>query len=376
MTRALVIGGGPSGASLALLLAQAGREVTLLERDAGPADKVCGEFLSREAALYLTFLGLDLTALGAVPIGAVRLVTRHGVAAAALPFAALSLSRRVLDEALLTRAAGQGALLRRGAAVQALTRSNAGWSARLADGTSLEGRVAFLATGKHDVRGWRRPPGVQRDLVAFKLHWRLSPVQAAQLAGNVELVLFDGGYAGLQPVEGGRANLCLVVRRQRLARLSRWGELLAAIRAESGHLDARLSGATPCATRPLSLSAIPYGYVRQRADGVFRLGDQAAVIPSFSGDGMSIALHSGRLAASTYLGGGDAAAFQQLFAQDVTAQVMLATGLSLGLVRSRAQRVLGAAARLLPGLLSAVAGHTRVPDAALARAGLGPLFSQ
>jgi flavin-dependent dehydrogenase len=371
MTRALVIGGGPAGASLAVLLSQAGREVTLAEREAGPADKVCGEFLSREAALYLSSLGLDLAALGAVPIGAVRLATRSGVAVAALPFAALSLSRRALDDALLQRAAGLGAVIRRGAAVQALARSSRGWSARLADGSSLEGSAVFLATGKHDLRGWKRPPGLQGDLVAFKQYWRLSPAQSAQLSGHVELILFEGGYAGLQLVEGGRANLCLVVRRQRLSAVGRWDELLAAIRAECPHLDARLSAGVPCATRPLSLSAIPYGHVRRGSEGVFRLGDQAAVIPSFSGDGMSIALHSGRLAARTYLGGGDARAFQRLLARDVTAQVMLATALSLGLVRRPAQRVLGAAARLLPGLLSAVAGHTRVPDEALARAGLG-----
>ena len=43
------------------------------------------------------------------------------------------------------------------------------------------GHAAFLATGKHDLRGRKRPPGLQDDLVAFKQHWRLSPGQAAEL---------------------------------------------------------------------------------------------------------------------------------------------------------------------------------------------------
>ena len=43
---AIVIGGGPGGATAALLLAQAGWSVGLLERKVFPRRKVCGEYLS------------------------------------------------------------------------------------------------------------------------------------------------------------------------------------------------------------------------------------------------------------------------------------------------------------------------------------------
>ncbi|MCE9573107.1 MAG: FAD-dependent monooxygenase [Deltaproteobacteria bacterium] len=367
---ALVVGAGPAGAALAIRLALAGREVALLEREAGPVDKVCGEFLSHEAGRYLAALGLDLPALGAVAIDAVRLCTRDRVATVALPFAAQSLSRRVLDEALLRRATAAGAMVRRDAKVVALARACGGWSATLARGRSVGAETVFLATGKHDLRGYKRPPGRQDDLVAFKLHWRLALAQTAALARHVELVLFEGGYAGLQPVEEGRANLCLLIRQRRLEQLGqRWDRLLAALRADSPHLDARLAGAEPCWARPLALAAIPYGHVQRRADGPWRLGDQAAVIPSFSGDGMSIALHSAALAARTYLAGGDADGYQRQLARDVARQVMLSTVLSQGLVRPAAQAALGAAARVWPGLMATVAAHTRVSAAALARVG-------
>ncbi len=368
MTDVLVVGGGPAGASVATRLAATGREVVLLERSKGPVDKVCGEFLSGEAVASLTSLGLDPRALGAVAIETVRLCVGDRVTSIPLPFHAISLSRRVLDEAMLDRAAAAGATIRRGMKVNALSRSGAVWTARMPDGVEVAGRNVFLATGKHDLRSHRRPSGASDDLVAFKLHWQLTPKQMAELDGHVELVLFKGGYAGLQLIESGRANLGLVVRRRRLHALgNRWDRLLEAIRSESAQLDARLTDAIPCSKRPLALSAIPYGYVLDHADGLWRLGDQAAVIPSFTGDGMSIALHSADLAASTYLRGGTAYQYQERLAQDVGQLVRRAMILSRGLLRRPGQLTLSMAARMWPRLMVGLATHTRIPDRALAR---------
>jgi flavin-dependent dehydrogenase len=181
-------------------------------------------------------------------------------------------------------------------------------------------------------------------------------------------VLFEGGYAGLSLVEGEVANLCLLVRRHRLAQVGhQWDGLLAALRLESPHLRERLGGGEPCWPRPLALSFIPYGYVRRRSDAVWYLGDQAAVIPSFAGDGMSIALHSAKVAAASYLGGRTADSFQQTLASDVARQVLLSTALSHGLVRRSGQWALSVAARTIPGLMTLVASRTRLPPALLGR---------
>jgi flavin-dependent dehydrogenase len=370
---AVVIGGGPAGAAVAARLGRAGADVVLLEREPGPADKVCGEFLSREASLYLESLGVDLEALGAVPIDTVRLCDRSHVTTVPLPFSAVSLSRRILDEALLERAVASGANVKRGTSVTQLARAGARWNVGIAGGTRIETDAVFLATGKHDLRGHKRPAGLQNDLIAFKLHWHLAPRQTSKLERHVELILFDGGYAGLQPIEGGRANLCLVVRRRRFRSLEqRWDKLLAALLAESPQLRERLTDATPCWERPLAISTIPYGYVQRHASehGLWRLGDQAAVIPSFSGDGMSIALHSAELAASMYLEGRSADAYQTRLSHDVRGQVLFSTAVSHGLVRRAGQIALSTAARLWPSIVSKVASHTRVSDAALARTAL------
>ena len=76
----LIAGGGLAGAAAACHL---GPLATLVERDAAPADKICGEFISWEANAALRELGIDTAALGAAPITAVRLI--HGRTAARSP---------------------------------------------------------------------------------------------------------------------------------------------------------------------------------------------------------------------------------------------------------------------------------------------------
>jgi flavin-dependent dehydrogenase len=368
---ALIVGGGPAGAALATLLARAGRRVTLLERESGPHDKVCGEFISGEAATALGRLGLDLAALGATPIDRVRLARGGHIAETPLPFRAQSLSRRRLDHALLVAAETAGARVLSGAKVKALERTAGGWRAQTDDGRTAGGAQAFLATGKHELKGFTGRKGLHNDLIAFKLHWRLAPVQAAALNGAVELALFSGGYAGLEPIEDGKANLCLVVRRARYATLGDWTALLAAARADCALLDRRLDGAKPLWAKPLAIAAIPYGHVNRLGDGLWRLGDQAAVIPSFAGDGMAIALHSAALAAQVYLGGGQASDYGRRLSRELGPRVTGAAWLSQAMVRAPGQAAIMAVTAIEPRLMAAAARLTRVPDAAIRRAAAG-----
>lgn len=362
----LIIGGGLAGSAAAIRLARAGRDVVMIERALQAQHKVCGEFLSREALNYLELLGLKAASFGAVPIGAVRLACNGRVREAELPFRALSLTRRRLDEELLRLAADAGARILRGCAVQALEREGIRWHTTVDGAESVLADAVFLATGKHDLRGRARPRGKQPDLVAFKMYWRLAPAQAAALEGYVELMLYRGGYAGLQPVEDGAANLCCLVQRKELQRLGgRWEQLLAAMQSQCGLLQERLQGAEVLLEKPLAVSAIPYGYVRAASDGVWALGDQAAVIPSFTGDGMSIALHSGCLAAAMYLRGESAEQFQKKLCRELSGQVALATIVSQGLMWPPSRRMFAAAVGAWPRVLSVVARETRIEEAAM-----------
>jgi flavin-dependent dehydrogenase len=359
----LVIGGGVAGSAVAAHLARAGRHVVLVERRKAAHDKVCGEFISGEAAHYLRDLDIDLEALGAVRISRVRIYTCQRMVSAELRFPAFSISRRVLDEAILRKASSCGAELHRGHFARSLRPFGRQWIVDLDSSRELSGSEPFLATGKHDLRGWKRPPGIQNDLIAFKMHWRLSVDQVGALTSCVELFIFPGGYAGLSLVENGIANLCLVIRKPYFARLGNvWDALLTSLRAEFWPLFEKLAGAEPRSDRPLAIASIPYGYVQKRTIGPWCIGDQAAVISSFSGDGIAIALHSARLGAEYYLAGKSNSEFQTRLARDVTGQVRRATLISRMLVHRWGQGVMMGAARLAPRLIGDIADLTRIPS--------------
>lgn len=355
----LIIGGGPAGAAAAARLAGAGRSVVVLEREGRAHDKVCGEFLSAAAVGRLDRLGIDPMALGAAPLDRLAVCIGARRMETPLPFRALSLSRRILDEALLARAAEAGAEVRRPARIVRLEGGPGAWRALAADSQAYEADAAMLATGKHDLRGFPRPAEGQRDLVGFKLH-----LPAERLERTVELHLFEGGYAGLEPVEGGRANLCLVVRKAALGATGGWAGLAAHLKRACPQLAPWLADAE--GLRPLAVSGMPYGHVRARAaEGLWRLGDQAAVIPSFAGEGLSIALASAEFAARTLIAGGGPDAYQQAFARRVGKRVKGATMLSRLLVSGPGGAVaagLAGAPEIAGVLARSIARVTRTSD--------------
>jgi flavin-dependent dehydrogenase len=356
-----------------LRLAAAGRDVTLLERERTAHHKVCGEFLSREAVALLTQAGVNPRDLGAEEIRCVRLASRRHGGEATLPVTALSLSRCVLDEALLARAAQQGCQVERGAFVESLETRDGLWHAHLRGGESWSTPAVFLANGKHDLRGHERDPGPQGDLIGFKLHWRLTPQQTEELRGFIELYLFSGGYGGLSLVENGVANLCLVIRRPALRKIGGWPELLAAIQNEIPHIAQRLQGATALWERPLAVSSIPYGHLAELPSCLWRVGDQAAVIPSFTGDGMSIALHSANLAVQMYLTGASADRYHKALYAHLSRSMRLATALSRAMVTGAGRTLAPIGLSIFPGALKWIARSTRIPEKALREAGAEPV---
>jgi flavin-dependent dehydrogenase len=338
--------------------------VRLIERTSGPTDKVCGDFLSTGAISALTALGIDARTLGAEAIRTLRLIHRDSAAETSLPFPAMSLTRRTLDEALLRHAASRGAGLLRGATVRRLDSTPAGFAVHTAEHGPIPASAVFLATGKHDVRGMARPRRGGEPL-GLKMYYTLAPTQQQALRGCIELVLFQGGYAGLQMVEHDRAVLCLLTSAARYRRVgTNWNELLDSLGADAPHLHERLNGAAACLDRPLAIAGIPYGHLhrpdRAAPPGLFRLGDQACVIPSFAGDGIAIALTSGQLAATAWLERADATRYHQRLRRRLRAPMRVASLIHRLCLAPVLQPALIGIARSWPASMRLVASATRI----------------
>jgi menaquinone-9 beta-reductase len=178
------------------------------------------------------------------------------------------------------------------------------------------------------LRQYPRPPS---DMVGFKLQLRLAPRAHAALENVVLIVMLNGGYLGALLVEDRLANFCWVLHQAPLKRIGAdWPSQSAYFAEQSEQLAALLDGAEPCWEKPVAVAAIPYGYLRTEAvaTNILPVGDQLAVIPSFTGDGMAIALYSGIAAAQAVMAGEGATSFQRRLTDRLRWQFRVATGVN------------------------------------------------
>jgi menaquinone-9 beta-reductase len=306
----IIIGGGPAGSSAAIMLARTGAKPVIYERQRVIGDALCGGFMSWHTLKALARLGVEP---GGHPIDRVRVFAGCRGTEASLPAGAVGLSRHCLDTLLLSKAQAEGAGLE---------------IATIKNADEIDAESLFLATGKHDLRGLARPKLESSDsTLGLRVKIRSHPRLTALIGSAIELHLFDRGYVGLLLQEDGRANLCLAVRKSRLAEadgkpetlLRQLGNAIPALGERLAFLDT-----VPDAD---AIASVPYGWrATETASGIFRLGDQAAVIPSIAGEGNGIAIASGIAAAAAWATGGAAAApaFQHDFARRTRRPVAIA----------------------------------------------------
>ncbi len=110
----IVVGAGPGGAATAILLAEHGLTVQLLDRARFPRPKICGEYLSPEAPRVLDRLGVLKTVDGlATPLAGMRIIAPDGTVVSGeyravgdwRPYRehAMAIERALLDETLVER---------------------------------------------------------------------------------------------------------------------------------------------------------------------------------------------------------------------------------------------------------------------------------
>jgi flavin-dependent dehydrogenase len=308
----VVVGAGPAGSAAAIRLAERGWAVTLLDKAEFPRPKICGEYLSPEAARVLDGLGVlkAVDAAGAQPLSGMRITAPDGtVLEGTYPTTgrwrgyrdhALAIRREVLDRILVERARSlpvdvrerhrvTGLIVEGGAAV--------GVRAEDAEGAPLEirSRLVVGADGRASV--------VARSLGLVRPH-RLRRLALIQHVGGIE-GLGDRGeiyvdppdYSILNPVAPGIVNLSLVVP---LAHATpyrgRMETFFEARLKQLRHLPPRLQGMRP--EGPLMvMGSLAYRVAEPRVGGVLLVGDAAGFYDPFTGEGLYTALRSAELLA-------------------------------------------------------------------------------
>jgi geranylgeranyl reductase family protein len=310
----VIVGAGPAGAAAAILLAEHGLDVVVLDRAALPRPKVCGEYLSPEAARLLDRLGVlkTLDASGAAAIAGMRITAPDGTRITGhyraiggwRPYRqhAIGVGRETLDAAMVERVRGVPVELRehtrvvdvlveRGRAVGVRAEDREG------EPLTVRARVVLGADGRSSVVAHRLGCRHPHPLSRMALVTYVGGLADCRALG--EIFVDPPDYAILNPLAPDRVNLGLVVP---LAHAARWShrldDFLAARVRQLPHLARRLEGAERVA--PIrALGPLAHRVKPPREDGVLLVGDAAGFYDPFTGEGVFAALRSAELATET-----------------------------------------------------------------------------
>ena len=313
---AIVVGGGPSGAAAAALLAQAGWRVAVVEKALFPRRKVCGEFISATTWPLLGELGVSgqLLEIAGPPVRRIGvyagnvMVTAELVSTAALAQSAWgrAVGREHLDTLLLQRAAIAGATIWQPFALAQFVEHDRGYDCIIVNKATRESRVlqSRLIIAAHG--SWEsgplptqdlRRPSRPADLFGFKAHFMGSTLPRDLMP----LLAFPGGYGGMVHTDAARISLSCCIRRDQLERCRRQAPDVRAGEAVLLHIASSCKGVSLALAGArsdgawLSSGPLRTGIRTFGRNGIFAVGNAAAETHPIVAEGISIAIQSAAL---------------------------------------------------------------------------------
>jgi menaquinone-9 beta-reductase len=315
---AVVVGAGPAGSVAALVLAQAGVRVRLIDRATFPRDKLCGDTLNPGSLSILDRLSrggsldppgslADLIRARSLPISGMTVTGPGARVSADYPdgLSGASLTRRHLDQILVDTATSAGVCFEPDVSVTGpLIEDERVVGVRLASrqpNCSLRARIVIAADG----RGSRVAAGVKLSSYARQpRRWAFGAyfTGVTQMTPRGEMHIRPDGYIGIAPLPDGLTNVSVVRDERRGLRATR-AEQQALVRcavASNPELRDRFDTATQVSPvtvlGPLAVDALGAG-----CPGLLLAGDAAGFVDPMTGDGLRFALRGGELAAQAAL---------------------------------------------------------------------------
>jgi flavin-dependent dehydrogenase len=290
----IIVGGGPAGTATAITAAHSGARVLVLERGRFPRHKVCGEFVSAESLGLLTkLLDCDHAVLlrDSVRISTARVFLDGRTLQTIVNPPAASVARLDLDDALWQSAGNAGVDLRQQVAVQSV--AGVGPFRVLTTQGEFEGRSLVNASGRWSNLNLPLQKAARNEKwLGLKAHF-VEPVAGS----SVDLYFFEGGYCGVQPVRVSSENPSAIrVNASAMVRAD-VASTLPEVLAKHPALRERSRNWCPLSD-PVSTSPLIFRHPQPARDGVLMVGDAAGFVDPFVGDGISLALRSGALAAN------------------------------------------------------------------------------
>ncbi len=319
-TDALVIGAGPAGAATAILLARAGWQVVLVEQDAYPRRKVCGECIPAGTLAMLDDLGIGdgVRAHAGVQLRNIGWMSHSPTVVTDFPPCTQgphrfgrALSRQYLDTLLVERARALGVQVMQPAKARVIRGGSGAYHCTIDAGGRVPQRLQ--ATVVIDAHGsWQRGPvnasgqrpaahRTQRasDLFAFKAVFQDTRLQP----GLLSVISLPGGYGGMVVADQGQTTLACCLRRDRLAACRALHRGLPAgevveilLRQCCIGVSESLQGAQRLGPW-LTVGPLWPGVHPAATDAVFRVGNAAGESHPLIGEGISMALQSATLLA-------------------------------------------------------------------------------
>lgn len=314
---AVVVGGGPGGSACAMYLGNAGLRVLLLDKAVFPRDKTCGDAIGAKSQAVLRELGFvdELERIDHAKIYGVHF-SSPSQAAVTIRFpdsdpekgkGGYCVRREVFDDFVFQHAkASKNVTAIEGFQVTDLVQENGfvtgvkGMDSKTKQAATFTAKAVIGADGASSVVATKLGLNAvvpEHDCLALRAYYQ----GIEGMTPNIEIHFVDSllpGYFWIFPLENGLANVGvgMVTKDIKTRNISLQKEMFAVI---ENHPMFRERFKNAKRTSDVKGWRLPFGSFRRKVNGNgwALIGDAASLVDPFSGEGISNAMYSGKLAA-------------------------------------------------------------------------------